>query len=52
MPFTFYSSIYEKLFLMSEYIFDAIRMFASESELENKILSLEEMLFELGKQYI
>lgn len=52
MPFTFYSSIYEILYLMSEYIFASIRMIKIKNKLEDEIMNLEEKLFELGKQYI
>lgn len=52
MPFTFYSSIYQKLYLMSEYIFASIRMFEIEKSLEERIWDLEDELIVLGEKYI
>lgn len=52
MPFTFYSSIYEKLLLMSTYIFKTIRLFRVTEEMEYKIDKLEEELLLLGKNFL
>lgn len=51
-PFLFYSSIYSKLFIMSLYIFKAIRLFEIDDDLENEIQKLEEKLYELGETYL
>lgn len=51
-PFLFYSSIYSKLFIMSLYIFKAIRLFEIDDSLENEIQNLEEELYQLGETYL
>ena len=51
-PFTFYSSIYSRLFLMITYIFKSIRLFCVEEDLENEMEELEVWLLELGQQYL
>lgn len=51
-PFTFYSSIYTKLYLMMTYIFKAIRLFPLSGELEEEMRALEEGLIELGAVYL
>lgn len=52
LPFTFYSSIYEKMLLMSIYTFESIRLFEIDDELENTIQNLEEELYKLGEEYL
>lgn len=52
MPFTFYSSIYSKLYIMSSYIFKSLRIFKIDEKLENTINMLEEELWELGAEYL
>lgn len=52
MPFTFYSSIYTKLYLMSEYIFKAVSMFEINTIMENQIQNLKDELYELGEHYL
>lgn len=52
IPFTFYSSIYEKMYLMSYYIFKSVHMFELDSILENQIQILEEELYYLGEHYL
>ena len=51
-PFTFYSSIYSKLFLMMHYIFKTIRLFEVDEELELEMQGLEGKLRELGERYL
>ena len=51
-PFTFYSSIYIKLYLMMQYIFKAIRLFTIDEEMDEKMVELEEKLYELGDKYL
>ena len=51
-PFTFYSSIYSRLFLMITYIFKSIRLYGVDEDLENEMEELEVWLMELGQQYL
>lgn len=51
-PFTFYSSIYVRLYLMMQYIFKSIRLFEPDEVLEEKMDELEEQLIELGENYL
>lgn len=50
-PFTFYSSIYNKLFLMMIYMFKSICLFPITEDIEAQIEELEERLIDLGKRY-
>lgn len=50
--FTFYSSIYMKLFLMSRYIFKVFRLFKIEDDMELRIQELEQELMELAETYM
>ena len=49
-PFTWYSSIYLRLYLMMTYIFKTIRLF--DNDVEKELRELEYGLRELGKKYI
>ena len=51
MPFTFYSSICGKLYVMCYYIFESIRLFDLEDSLEAEIQELEEELWKLGEKF-
>ena len=51
-PFTFYISIYSKLYTMTEYIFKSIRLFEVEESLEERMQELEEELLVLGETYL
>lgn len=51
-PFTFYSSIYIRLYLMMNYIFKTIMLFGVREDMEKEIEQLEYELLELGKNYI
>ena len=50
-PFTFYSSICHRLFLMMSYIFRTIRLYTISGELEDEMETLEEELWELLETY-
>lgn len=50
-PFTFYSSICHRLFLMMSYIFRTIRLYTISGELEDEMETLEEELWELLESY-
>lgn len=52
LPFTFYVSIYEKLDLISRYIFRSIRLFDTNNELSDLIDDLEIKLLELEEKCI
>lgn len=52
MPFTFYSSIYTKLYLMCTYIFKSIRLFDIDDAMEQEMQSLEQELAELEEQML
>lgn len=51
-PFTFYSSIYNRLYLMLYYIFKTIRLFDIDEAIEKEILDLENQVLELGEKYL
>lgn len=51
-PFTFYFSIYDKLFMMMRYIFKMVRLFKIDEELEDEVYQLEVELLELGRKYL
>lgn len=51
MPFTFYVSIYNKLYLMMWYIFKTIGLYDLGEAMEEKIYELKMELLELGQKY-
>lgn len=48
MPFTFYSTIYAKMFIMMTYIFKTLRLFPIDEALQIEIQNLEEELWDLA----
>lgn len=52
MPFTFYSSIYTKLYLMCTYMFKSIRLFDIDDAMEQEMQRLEQELAELEEQML
>lgn len=52
LSFTFYCTIYVRLYLMMQYIFKAIRLFETDKEIEDWMLELETGLIELGDTYL
>ena len=52
LSFTFYCTIYVRLYLMMQYIFKAIRLFETDKEMEDWMLELEAGLIELGDTYL
>ncbi len=51
-PFTFYNTIYGRLYLMMEYIFKAIRLYPVTEEMDDEMAALEEELLMLGEIYL
>ena len=51
-PFTFYRTIFQKLFSMVTYIFKSIRLFSESRELEAEMQALEGDLWYLSKTYL
>lgn len=52
LPFTFYSSIYAKLYIMVTYMFKVIRLFAGSVEMEKEMCELEDGLYLLAENYL
>ena len=50
-PFTFYSSVYYRFYIMMTYIFKSIRLFPLDDSLDCQIDELELELHELGEKY-
>jgi len=48
-PFTFYTSIYKKFYIMMSYIYRAVRLFPISEEMEEEIQRLERELHTLSK---
>lgn len=51
-PFTFYPSIYSKLYLMMSYIFKTIKLFEIEDSLNERMINLEEEFLVLSEKYL
>lgn len=51
LPFTFYSSIYHKLYIMMEYIFRTVEVYPGSERLDDEMQTLENELIALGKNY-
>lgn len=51
-PFTFYPSIYNRLYMMIHYIFKTIRLFEVEKKVEEEMSELEDELLLLGEKYV
>lgn len=51
-PFTFYSSIYSKMFIMLNYVFKSIRLFELPDDLDKKIDNLLIELKKLSNKYL
>lgn len=52
MPFTFYSSIYHKLYMMMTYIFRTVSLYPVSDEQRKKMEALEAELIDLAEKYI
>ncbi len=51
LPFTFYSSIYHKFYIMMEYIFRTVELYPGSGRLDDEMQTLENELIALGKNY-
>ena len=51
-PFTFYCSIYSKLYIMIDYMFRTMRLFEVDEEFEKRMVELEGELIQLGDKYL
>lgn len=52
VPFTFYHSIYQKLYLMMLYSFKTMRLYAESERLEGEMIELEKELNGLAENYV
>lgn len=52
IPFTFYATIYHKLYIMMYYIFRTVRLYLSAEEFEDELEMLEKELMELSQNYL
>lgn len=52
MPFTFYSSIYHKLYMMMTYIFRTVSLYPISDEQRKEMEALEAELIDLAEKYI
>lgn len=52
IPFTFYTSIYHKLYIMMHYIFRTVRLYLSAEAFEDELEMLEKELMELSRNYL
>lgn len=52
IPFTFYTSIYHKLYIMMHYCFRTVRLYPSAEKFEDEMGRLEEELMNLSENYL
>ncbi len=51
-PFTFYSSIYDKMYIMMTYIFSTVRLYSLPNEMQIELHEIENALTDLSEKYI
>ena len=51
-PFTFYNSIYFKVYIMSEYMFKMIKIFTDDAYVISQINKLYSMLVDMKKEFM